>query len=88
VLGDAINFPLPGLCELPGLPRLPKTYRRAWTSPVRALLIAGTLDDRTRVQNAIDAGPPLAAIVDAGDRARLPRTLPGSRSEKSDGDVL
>jgi pimeloyl-ACP methyl ester carboxylesterase len=56
VLGDAINFPLPGVCEVPGLPRLADDYRAAWTSQVRALLIAGTLDGRTPVQNAVDVG--------------------------------
>jgi len=56
VLGDAINFPMPDLCDLPGLPRLSDAYRRAWTSPVPALLIAGTWDGRTPVQNALDVG--------------------------------
>ena len=54
VLGDAMNHPLPDLCNVPGLPRLPDGYRDAWTSPVPALLIAGTLDGRTPVQNAVD----------------------------------
>lgn len=55
VLGSAINFPLPDLCEVPGLPRLPDAYRAPFTSNVNALLISGTLDGRTPPQNAIDA---------------------------------
>jgi pimeloyl-ACP methyl ester carboxylesterase len=54
VLGDAINFPMPELCDLPGLPRLPDSYRSAAISPVRALLVAGTWDGRTPVQNALE----------------------------------
>lgn len=56
VLGDAINFPLRGLCEVSGLPRLPDSYRNAGTSPVLALLVAGTWDGRTPVENAIAVG--------------------------------
>ncbi len=53
VLGDVIDFPLPHICELPGLPRLPDTFRAPITSPVPALLIVGTFDGRTPVQNAL-----------------------------------
>ncbi|MEO7522051.1 MAG: alpha/beta fold hydrolase [Gemmatimonas sp.] len=56
LLGDAINFPLPDLCDVPGLPRLPDTYRANWTADVPTLLISGTFDGRTPVQNAVDAG--------------------------------
>ncbi|MES2176862.1 MAG: alpha/beta fold hydrolase [Gemmatimonadota bacterium] len=60
VLGDAINFPLPGVCDVPGLPRLSDSYRESVTSPVSALLVAGTWDGRTPVQNAIDVGRTLS----------------------------
>ena len=52
LVGDAINFPLSGLCETPGLPRLPDEFRAPLVTNVPALLIAGTLDARTPVQNA------------------------------------
>lgn len=55
VLGSAINFPLPDLCDVPGLPRLPDAYRAPFTSNVSALLISGTFDGRTPPQNAVDA---------------------------------
>lgn len=54
ILGNAINFPLPELCELQGLPRLPDAFRAPLTSDVPALLISGTLDGRTPVRNAVD----------------------------------
>lgn len=52
VLGDAINFPLPALCDTPGLPRLPDAFRESITSNVPALLVAGTFDGRTPPANA------------------------------------
>lgn len=54
VLGDVINFPLPGLCTVPGLPRLPDRFREPLVSGVPALLVSGTLDGRTPVQNAVE----------------------------------
>lgn len=54
VVGDAINFPMPGLCEVPGLPRLPEAYRAPLRSKVPALLVSGTFDGRTPVQNAVE----------------------------------
>ncbi len=50
--GNAINFPLPQICDVPGLPRLPETFRDPLTSNVHALLISGTFDGRTPVSNA------------------------------------
>lgn len=52
ILSDAINFPLPDLCEAPGLPRLNDAFRAPLRSDVQALLIVGTLDGRTPVANA------------------------------------
>ena len=65
LLGDAINFPLPGLCDLAGLPRLPDSFRATVRSDVPALLISGTFDGRTPVQNASDvaAGMPQARTL-------------------------
>lgn len=55
VLGNAINFPFPGICDVPGVPRLPDSYRGVFTAPVPSLLVSGTFDGRTPPQNAIDA---------------------------------
>ena len=52
LLGDAINFPMPALCDTPGLPRLPDSFRAPVTSAVPALLVAGTFDGRTPPANA------------------------------------
>lgn len=52
VLGDAMNFPLPAVCDVPGLPRLPDTFRAPVVSAVPALLVAGTFDGRTPPPNA------------------------------------
>jgi pimeloyl-ACP methyl ester carboxylesterase len=51
-LGDAINGPLPLVCEAPELPRLPESYRASTPSNVMALLIAGEFDGRTPEANA------------------------------------
>lgn len=55
LLGNAINFPLPDLCETPGLPRLSDGFRAPPVSDVPALLIAGTFDGRTPPANAHEA---------------------------------
>jgi len=52
LLGDAMNFPLPGVCDVPGLPRLADTFRTPVVSAVPALLVAGTFDGRTPPANA------------------------------------
>jgi pimeloyl-ACP methyl ester carboxylesterase len=81
-LGDAINFPLPALCDLPGLPRLPAAYRAAVESRVPTLLISGTFDGRTPVQNAVDAARHLpnaeSLVIDGASHAlfREPETMP------------
>jgi pimeloyl-ACP methyl ester carboxylesterase len=50
-LGDAINAPLPGLCDTPGLPRLDDRFRAPLTSSVPTLFVAGTFDGRTPPAN-------------------------------------
>jgi pimeloyl-ACP methyl ester carboxylesterase len=52
VLGDAMNVPLPAVCDVPGLPRLPDAFRAPIVSDVPALLVAGTFDGRTPPPNA------------------------------------
>ncbi len=52
VFGGAINTPLPGVCDTPGLPRLPDAFRVPVRATARTLLIAGTFDGRTPVANA------------------------------------
>jgi pimeloyl-ACP methyl ester carboxylesterase len=52
VLGAAMNFPLPDICDVPGLPRLADGFRAPLTSTVPALLVAGTWDARTPPANA------------------------------------
>jgi pimeloyl-ACP methyl ester carboxylesterase len=65
LLGDAINFPLPGACDSPGLPRLSDDFRRPIQSDVPALLISGTFDGRTPPgnANAVARGMPNARLL-------------------------
>lgn len=51
-LGDAINFPFPGICQGLGIPDLGDAYRRPFQSGTPILLISGTLDGRTPPRNA------------------------------------
>jgi len=53
LLGDAINFPLPAICDTPGLPRLTDAFREPVVSAIPALLVAGTFDGRTPPANAV-----------------------------------
>ena len=70
LLGDAMNFPLPGVCDIPGLPRLADTFRTPVVSAVPALLVAGTFDGRTPPPNA-------AAVATGLSRATL-LIIPGA----------
>lgn len=54
ILGPAIDAPLPDACDVPGLPRLPESFREPITSDVPVLFIGGTMDGRTPVSNARD----------------------------------
>jgi len=53
-LGEAINFPVPQLCGVAGLPRLPDDFRTPVISDVPTLLVSGTFDGRTPVENAVE----------------------------------
>ena len=81
VLGDAINFPLPDLCGLPGLPRSPDSYREPVRSNLPALLISGSLDGRTPPANAAavaETMPNARTMVIEGashDLLRRPQTM-------------
>lgn len=81
ILGDAINFPLPDLCDLPGLPRLPDSFRAPVVADTPALLISGTFDGRTPVQNAAEvaSGMPRARtlVIDGASHGlfREPATM-------------
>jgi pimeloyl-ACP methyl ester carboxylesterase len=65
LLGNAINFPLTDSCAVPGLPRLTDEFRRPVQSNVPALLISGTFDGRTPVENAkaVSRGMPNARLL-------------------------
>jgi pimeloyl-ACP methyl ester carboxylesterase len=52
LLGDAINFPFPEICEGLGIPDLGDAFRAPLVSNTPALLISGTLDGRTRPRQA------------------------------------
>ncbi|MFL6248866.1 MAG: alpha/beta hydrolase [Thermoanaerobaculia bacterium] len=52
LLGDAINFPFPEICEGLGIPDLGDQFRSPLVTNIPALLISGTLDGRTRPRQA------------------------------------
>ena len=52
LLGDAVNFPHPDLCEAFGNPDLGAEFRSPLRSNVPVLLVSGTLDSRTPISNA------------------------------------
>lgn len=52
LLGDAINAPFPEICAGLDVPDLGDDFRAPLASNVRALLISGTLDGRTRPRQA------------------------------------
>lgn len=51
VFGSAINLPFPDICEAWGVKPLPGGFRRAIASKVPVLIISGTIDGRTPVNN-------------------------------------
>jgi pimeloyl-ACP methyl ester carboxylesterase len=51
LLGNAINVPLPDVCDTPGLPRLPETFRAPISSTIPTLFVSGTFDGRTPPAN-------------------------------------
>jgi hypothetical protein len=60
LLGDAINFPFPEICEGLGVTDLGDDFRAPVRSAVPALLISGTLDGRTPPGNAEEVLPGLS----------------------------
>ena len=52
LLGDAINMPFPEVCAGLGIPDAGDDFRGPLVSDVKALLISGTLDGRTRPRQA------------------------------------
>ncbi|MEM9302531.1 MAG: alpha/beta fold hydrolase [Pseudomonadota bacterium] len=47
VVGDMMNFPLPHVLGVPGLPDLGDAFRQEVESPIATLVLTGTLDGRT-----------------------------------------
>jgi pimeloyl-ACP methyl ester carboxylesterase len=70
LVGDALNFPMPQLAHLPGIPDLGDDFRKPARSNVPVLFLSGTLDGRTYPESAarIAAGFPNATrlIVENG----------------------
>lgn len=60
LLGDAINFPMPSICDAVPVEPLSDAFRQPLESSVPALLISGTLDGRTPVHNGDDLLPGLS----------------------------
>jgi pimeloyl-ACP methyl ester carboxylesterase len=75
LLGDAINFPFPEVCDVWGNPDLGDSYRSQISSPVPTLLISGTLDGFTPVSNAEEVAKGLSnsvhVIIDGGGHGDL-----------------
>jgi len=75
LLGDAINFPFPEGCDVWGNPDLGDSYRSQVDSSVPTLLISGTLDGFTPVNNAEEVAKGLPnsvhMIVDGGGHEDL-----------------
>ena len=65
LLGGAIDAPLPGVCDVPGLPQLGDDFRAPLRSDVPALLVSGTIDGRTPPANAAEVarGMPAARLL-------------------------
>jgi pimeloyl-ACP methyl ester carboxylesterase len=75
LLGDAINFPFPEICDVWGNPDLGDSYRSQVDSSVPTLLISGTLDGFTPVTNTEETAKGLPnsvhVIVDGGGHEDL-----------------
>jgi len=52
LIGDALNFPMPQLAYLPGIPDLGDGFRSPVKSKVPVLFLSGTLDGRTYPESA------------------------------------
>jgi pimeloyl-ACP methyl ester carboxylesterase len=84
LLGPAMNFPLPGLCDVEGLPRLPDSFREPVTSGVPALLVSGTWDGRTPPENA----KAVASSMSAASLLTIPKASHGLFQEPVAIDAL
>jgi pimeloyl-ACP methyl ester carboxylesterase len=63
LLGDAINAPFPEVCAGVPIPDLGDDFRAPVESSIPALLISGTLDGRTPVENGEEVARHLASAV-------------------------
>jgi hypothetical protein len=52
LLGGDIDFPIPDVCAVCGLPELPDSFRAPFRCDVPTLFISGSLDGRTPPTNA------------------------------------
>lgn len=84
LLGAAMNFPLPDICDVEGLPRLSDAFRAPLTSPVRTLLISGTWDGRTPPVNA----EAVAATMPAARLVTIPKASHGLFQEPAAREAL
>jgi pimeloyl-ACP methyl ester carboxylesterase len=71
LLGNAIDFPLPDVCDAVGCPDLGDEFRAPPRSHVPVLFLTGTLDCRTPAENVADLAPGLpnhthVVVEDAG----------------------
>jgi pimeloyl-ACP methyl ester carboxylesterase len=84
VLGGAMNFPLPDLCGVDGLPRLSDAFRAPLRGDIPTLLVSGTWDGRTPPANAaaVAATMPRAKVV------TLPKASHGLFQEPAAIDAL
>jgi pimeloyl-ACP methyl ester carboxylesterase len=84
VLGPAMNFPLPGLCDIEGLPRLTDSFRQPVVSDVPSLLVSGTWDGRTPPQDA----RAVASSLRAAQVVTVPKASHGLFQEPAAIDAL
>jgi pimeloyl-ACP methyl ester carboxylesterase len=73
LLGSAMNFPLPYLCDVEGLPRLPDSFRQPVSTGVPALLVSGMWDGRTPPANALA----VASSMSAAELVTIPKASHG-----------
>ena len=60
LIGNAMNFPLPDLCDVPGLPRLGDGFRSPLVSDIPTLLVSGMWDGRTPPVNGAEVSRTLS----------------------------
>jgi len=84
LLGSAMNFPLPGICDEPGLPRLADSFREPLNTRIPTLLVSGTWDGRTPPSNATE----IASTMAAAQLVTIPRASHGLFQEREAIDAL